>query len=86
MARHQISAAKPKPEKPKAAIGPAPSSYETTHPAGSAERFLAQAARDALAAAAAWLLSAAGSFCSKEASLRWAGVSVRAGAALAAAL
>ena len=53
MARHQISAAKPKPEKPKAAIGPAPSSYETTHPVGSAERFLDQAARDALAAAAA---------------------------------
>ena len=53
MARHQISAAKPKPEKPKAATGPAPSSYETTHPAGSAERFLDQAARDALAAAAA---------------------------------
>lgn len=52
MARHQISAAKPKPEKPKAAIGPAPSSYETTHPVGSAERFLDQAARDALAAAA----------------------------------
>ena len=53
MARHQISAAKPKPEKPKAATGPAPSSYETTHPVGSAERFLDQAARDALAAAAA---------------------------------
>ena len=52
MARHQTSAAKPKPEKPKAAIGPAPSSYETTHPVGSAERFLDQAARDALAAAA----------------------------------
>ena len=52
MARHQTSAAKPKPEKPKAATGPAPSSYETTHPVGSAERFLDQAARDALAAAA----------------------------------
>ena len=53
MARHQIRAAKPKPEAPRATIGPAPSSYETTHPVGSAERFLDQAAKDALAAAAA---------------------------------
>lgn len=53
MARHQIRAAKPKPEKPKAELRAAPSWYDRTHPVGSAERFLDHAAREALAAAAA---------------------------------
>lgn len=53
MARHYIGAAKPKPAKPRAEIRAAPSFYERTHPVGSAERFLDQAAKEALAAAAA---------------------------------
>lgn len=53
MARHQIRAAKPKPEKPKAELRAAPSWYDRTHPVGSAERFLDQAAKEALVAAAA---------------------------------
>lgn len=50
MARHYLRAAGPK---PRAEIRAAPSFYERTHPVGSAERFLDQAAREALAAAAA---------------------------------
>lgn len=53
MARHKISAAKPRPAKPKAEIRAAPSWYDRTHPVGSAERFLDEAAKEALAAAAA---------------------------------
>ena len=53
MARHYIGAAKPKPAKPRAEIRAAPSFYERTHPVGSAERFLDEAAKEALAAAAA---------------------------------
>lgn len=53
MARHYMIAAKPKPEKPRAEIRAAPSFYERTHPVGSAERFLDEAAKEALAAAAA---------------------------------
>ena len=53
MAKHELLAAKPKPTKPRAEIRAAPSFYEVTHPVGSAERFLDQAAKEALAAAAA---------------------------------
>lgn len=53
MARHKIGAAKPRPAKPKAEIRAAPSWYDRTHPVGSAERFLDEAAKEALAAAAA---------------------------------
>ena len=53
MARHYIGAAKPKPAKPRAEIRAASSFYERTHPVGSAERFLDEAAKEALAAAAA---------------------------------
>ena len=53
MAKHELLAAKPKPTKPRAEIRAAPSFYEATHPVGSAERFLDQAAKEALAAAAA---------------------------------
>lgn len=53
MAKHYIGAAKPKPKKPKAELKVAPSFYEKTHPVGSAERFLDEAAKAALAAAAA---------------------------------
>ena len=53
MARHYIGAAKPEPAKPRAEIRAAPSFYERTHPVGSAERFLDEAAKEALAAAAA---------------------------------
>ena len=53
MARHYIKAAKPRPAKPRAEIRAAPSFYDRTHPVGSAERFLDEAAKEALAAAAA---------------------------------
>ena len=53
MAKHYIKAAKPKPEKPRAEIRAAKSFYEKTHPVGSAERFLDEAAKEALAATAA---------------------------------
>lgn len=53
MAKHELLAAKPKPTKPRAEIRAAPSFYEVTHPVGSAERFLDEAAKEALAAAAA---------------------------------
>lgn len=52
MAKHGIRANKT-PEKPKAEIRAAKSFYETTHPVGSAERFLDEAAQAALLAAAA---------------------------------
>ena len=45
MARHSISAAKPRPAKPKAEIRATPSWYDRTHPVGSAERFLDEAAK-----------------------------------------
>jgi hypothetical protein len=53
MARHEIRAAKPRPQEPRAQIKAAPTLYDRTHPAGSAERFLDDAAKEALAAAAA---------------------------------
>lgn len=51
-AKHEMRAAKPS-RKPEAELRAAPSSYDVTHPVGSAERFLDQAAKEALAAAAA---------------------------------
>ena len=52
MARHYLKAAKPTPQKPRAEIKAAPTWYERTHPVGSAERFLDEAAKVALSAAA----------------------------------
>lgn len=49
MAKHYIGARK----KPQAEIKAAPTWYERTHPVGSAERFLDEAAKEALVAAAA---------------------------------
>lgn len=53
MARHEIRSARPRPAKPKAELRAAPSFYERTHPVGSAERFLDEAAKEALVATAA---------------------------------
>lgn len=52
MAKHRLVANRT-PEKPKAELRAAKSFYETTHPVGSAERFLDEAAKEALVAAAA---------------------------------
>ena len=52
MAKHELRANRT-PEKPKAELRAAPSMYDVTHPAGSAERFLDEAAKEALLAAAA---------------------------------
>ena len=53
MARHEIRAAKPRPQEPRAQIKAAPTLYDKIHPVGSAERFLDDAAKEALASAAA---------------------------------
>lgn len=52
MAKHELRANRT-PEKPKAELRAAPSMYDVTHPVGSAERFLDEAAKEALVAAAA---------------------------------